>query len=543
MARSRAATAAHSGPAGRPAPADTATGAGTAADADTADGAAPAAAAVPAPATLLAAGTAFAPATLSGRLLGLLHLLTSFALSAVYLVPAFLVAVPAVGTLFTVIAALTDTPRPIGTLAGDLPPLPVLPELPAPPDRPDPPGRPGEGAEAAGPVATAVETLVGSSANGPSPLFVAVLAIALSAAATLLARLACHIQRRRLEDVFGIVESGAPRTAAPLPWPLRALVYLYGRDAWTAVMCCTLTGVQGAVFGGIALGLVVYGIGMTLGSLVGLGYALASESLAVAGSPLVWIALGPLGVCVGVWLVPLLVRMEVEVSRRLLLDAPENLIRRRLAEVQASRSRMVDAAEAERRRIERDLHDGAQQRLLAVTMTLTRARARVDRGGEPDQVRALIDEAQAEAKAVMADLRDVARGLHPRVLTDHGLEAALPVAAGRCPVPVQVRVDLPERPSARAEGVAYYVASEALTNVAKHAGARSVVVRAERVERRGGALLRLAVHDDGAGGADPDSGSGLYGLWDRVNAVDGTLSVHSPPGEGTVLTAEIPWKA
>ncbi|MFC3517846.1 sensor histidine kinase [Streptomonospora nanhaiensis] len=542
MARSRAASAAHSGPGPR---------SGPAADSPPADPAAPERTPDPAPGTGSAAapppaGAGLAPAGLSGRLLGLLHLLTSFALSALYLVPAFLVAVPAVGTLFAVIGAITDTPRPVGSLVG-LPALPGLPERPDPPGLPEPPGRSGpagwDAGDPAGPVASVVEALVGSSANGPSPVLLAALAVVLSAAATLLARLACHIQRRRLEDVFGIVESGPPRPAAALPWPLRALNHLYGRDAWTALMCCTLTGVQGVVFGGIALGLVVYGIGMTLGSLMGLGYAMASETLDVAGSPLVWIALGPLGVSLGVWLVPLLVRLEVEVSRRLLLDAPENLIRRRLAEVQDSRSRMVDAAEAERRRIERDLHDGAQQRLLAVTMTLSRARARFDRGAEPEQIRALIDEARAEAKEVMAELRDVARGLHPRVLTDHGLEAALPVAAGRCPVPVQVRVDLPERPSARAEGVAYYVASEALTNVAKHAGARGVVVRAERVRRRGGAVLRLSVADDGAGGADPDSGSGLYGLWDRVNAVDGTLAVHSPPGEGTVLTAEIPWKA
>ncbi|WP_017621350.1 sensor histidine kinase, partial [Nocardiopsis gilva] len=194
------------------------------------------------------------------------------------------------------------------------------------------------------------------------------------------------------------------------------------------------------------------------------------------------------------------------------------------------------------RRIERDLHDGAQQQLLAVTMTLARARARFDR--DPEQARSLLDQAQAEAKEVMAELREVARGLHPRVLTDHGLEAALPVAAGRCPVPVRVDVDLPDRPSRRAEGIGYYVVCEALTNVAKHAAADNVAVRAERVRgNRRDDLLRLTVTDDGAGGAEPDAGTGLYGLWDRVNAVDGALRVHSPVGEGTVLTADIPWEA
>ncbi|WP_449289393.1 sensor histidine kinase [Nocardiopsis chromatogenes] len=202
---------------------------------------------------------------------------------------------------------------------------------------------------------------------------------------------------------------------------------------------------------------------------------------------------------------------------------------------------MVDAAEAERRRIERDLHDGAQQRLLAVTLTLSRARSRFDR--DPRGARELLDEAQAEAKEVMEELREVARGLHPRVLTDHGLEAALPVAAGRSPVPVKVEVDLEGRPSPRAEGVAYYVASEALTNVAKHARASSARIAVRRVAARRGAVLEVKVSDDGAGGADPERGTGLYGLWDRLDAVDGRLEVRSPEGGGTVLTAEIPWEA
>jgi len=154
-----------------------------------------------------------------------------------------------------------------------------------------------------------------------------------------------------------------------------------------------------------------------------------------------------------------------------------------------------------------------------------------------------VEEARRESRAVIADLRDVAQGLHPRVLTDHGLEAALPVAAARCPVPVRLDIHLDERPSPRAEGVAYYVVCEALTNVAKHADAAAVTVRAERVRRRRGDLLRVTVTDNGRGGADPRAGTGLHGLADRVEAVDGDLFLHSPPGEGTVLTADIPWKA
>ncbi|MBB6173639.1 signal transduction histidine kinase [Nocardiopsis mwathae] len=438
----------------------------------------------------------------SERLVGVLHLLASLVLSALYLLP--------LGML--VVAASWIVLRPIG-LADRI-------------------------AERGGD---------GYAALPVGDLFVegVIFLVLLPPLATLIARLACAVQRHRLESVFGIPAAGVPRpeTAAggrlkPL---LQAAVHLAGRDAWTAVVHSTAIGLQGLVSGGITIGLVVYGIAVAIGSFLGLGYLVLDGGAADVARLITVIAAGLLAAFVGLLLVPLLVGLEVEACRRLLLDDSEVRVRRRLREVTDSRLRMVDAAEAERRRIERDLHDGAQQRLLAVTMTLARARARFDR--DPDRARALLDEAQAEAKEVMAELREVARGLHPRVLTDHGLEAALPVAAGRCPVPVRVDVDLPGRPSPRAEGVGYYVVCEALANVAKHARADSVAVRAERV--RGGRhdLLRLTVTDDGAGGADPEAGTGLYGLWDRVNAVDGTLSVHSPAGEGTVLTADIPWEA
>ncbi|GAA1984042.1 hypothetical protein GCM10009799_06810 [Nocardiopsis rhodophaea] len=360
--------------------------------------------------------------------------------------------------------------------------------------------------------------------------------------ATLIARLSCAVQRNRLESVFGVTGPGALILESLSTGRFRVLGFLFGRDAWTAVVYSTAAGLQGLLSGGITIGLVVYGIAMSIGSFLGLGYLVIDGAAADIARLITVIVGGLLSALLGLLLVPLLVGLEVEAARRLLLDGADVRVRRRLLEVQDSRLRMVDAAESERRRIERDLHDGAQQRLLAVTMTLARARSRFDR--DPDQARDLLDQAQTEAKEAMAELREVARGLHPRVLTDHGLEAALPVAAGRCPVPVRVDVDLPDRPSHRAEGIAYYVVCEALTNVAKHAGADNVAVRAERVrDHSRDDLLRLTVTDDGAGGADPDAGTGLYGLWDRVNAVDGTLRVHSPAGEGTVLTADIPWEA
>ncbi|CAL9346496.1 hypothetical protein SUDANB121_00389 [Nocardiopsis dassonvillei] len=366
--------------------------------------------------------------------------------------------------------------------------------------------------------------------------------VLLPAVAALLARLACRVQRHRLGTVFGIVETAPPDPLAPDGrWP-RLWRFVFGRETWSMVVYTTAAGLHGLLLGGVVVVLVVCGAAVGIGALVGIVFILVQGQPSDLVGPLVQVVLGPLAALVGLRLAPYTVATEVTLHRALLFDAPEVRMRRRLSHVQDSRLRMVDAAEAERRRIERDLHDGAQQRLLALTLTLTRARARV--GTDPDAALELITEAQRESREVMEDLREVARGLHPRVLTDRGLPAALPVAAGRSPVPVRVEVDLAERPSARAEGVAYYVVCEALTNVAKHSGATRVTVSARRVSaRRGGDLLRVAVTDDGRGGADPESGSGLYGLWDRVDAVDGVLTVHSPAGEGTVLTADIPWEA
>ena len=206
----------------------------------------------------------------------------------------------------------------------------------------------------------------------------------------------------------------------------------------------------------------------------------------------------------------------------------------RVGQLEESRARVVDSAEAERRRIERDLHDGAQQRLVALAMNLGRARSRYDE--DPEAARALLDEAHTEAKQALVELRDLARGIHPAVLEDRGLDAALSGLAGRSPVPVTVEVDVGARPSRTIEAIAYFVVAEALTNVAKHARASRASVVVRRLDGR----LRIVVTDDGSGGADPAQGSGLAGLADRVSGVDGRLSVHSPAGGPTVLTVELP---
>ncbi len=210
----------------------------------------------------------------------------------------------------------------------------------------------------------------------------------------------------------------------------------------------------------------------------------------------------------------------------------------------AKRVRAVDVAAAERRRIERDLHDGAQQRLVALALDLGMAREQLAGDADPQAVRTLVEEAHDEAKRALAELRNLARGIHPAVLTDRGLDAAISALAARSPVPVEVdvgRLGGPgagrlDRPPAAVESTAYFVVAEALANVAKHAAGTRAEVRIARE----GEWLVVQVRDDGVGGADPARGSGLAGLADRVAAVDGRFTVTSPQGGPTMIRAELP---
>jgi signal transduction histidine kinase len=206
----------------------------------------------------------------------------------------------------------------------------------------------------------------------------------------------------------------------------------------------------------------------------------------------------------------------------------------KVEEARARRTMAVDVAAAERRRIERDLHDGAQQRLVALAMDLGMAREKFAK--DPEKARALLDEAHDEAKRALTELRNLARGIHPAVLTDRGLDAALSALAARSTVPVDVSVELARRPPPTVESAAYFVVAEALVNVARHAAARHAAVRVSVHDRR----LVVEVRDDGVGGADPRAGSGLAGLGDRITAVDGRFTVSSPPGGPTVIRAELP---
>ncbi|MFK0225863.1 sensor histidine kinase [Streptomyces sp. NPDC090303] len=239
-------------------------------------------------------------------------------------------------------------------------------------------------------------------------------------------------------------------------------------------------------------------------------------------------------VLVGPWVL----RGLVSVDRLLVsgLLGPSRLASR-VTELESDRGVVVDTAAADLRRIERDLHDGAQARLAALAMDLGLAKDKVAR--DPKAAAILVDEAHGEVKLALQELRDLARGIHPAVLTDRGLDAALSAVASRCAVPVSVDVDLPARPAPAIEGIAYFTVSELLTNVTRHARARRAWVDVWR----SGDRLMLQVRDDGVGGAGAGAaGSGLAGLAERVGAVDGVLAVDSPTGGPTTVTAELPWR-
>jgi PAS domain S-box-containing protein len=208
--------------------------------------------------------------------------------------------------------------------------------------------------------------------------------------------------------------------------------------------------------------------------------------------------------------------------------------KRQEEEIRRSRARIVEAADTERRRLERNLHDGAQQRLVSLSLSLRRAQAKL--ASDPLAAKEILGQASSELAVALEELRELARGIHPAMLTDRGLGPALESLVHRAPI----RVDLQSLPADRlpgpVEAAAFYVVSEALTNVAKYAQASAAVVRIEQQD--GYALVEVA--DDGVGGADPAHGSGLRGLADRVEALDGRLDVESPPGRGTVVRAEIP---
>ncbi|MES9604808.1 histidine kinase [Actinomadura sp. NPDC000929] len=345
-------------------------------------------------------------------------------------------------------------------------------------------------------------------------------------------------QRRRYRALVG---EDLPRPAAPGPgrnWR-SAVRRLTTRALWRQVCYHAVAGpllavLDLAVLAVWAAALVAASLYVWIWALppqwriTDLGYTTQAAYITAGGLALLF--LGPR-------LTSALVRLDTRAAEVLLGPSRTEKLTRRVADLAESRAGVLDAADAERRRIERDLHDGAQQRLVSLAVNLGLARATL--GDLPADARKVIDEAHREAKEAIAELNNLVRGLHPAVLEDRGLDAALSGIAARLPIPVRVAVDLPRRPSPTVEAVAYFVVSEALTNVVKHAQATRADVTVERI----GETLLVVVADDGAGGADlaaAGGGTGHAGLAKRVASVDGMFSCHSPAGGPTVITVELP---
>ena len=356
------------------------------------------------------------------------------------------------------------------------------------------------------------------------------------------------VERARFAAVLGETIMPPPPIAPGTVWR-RSFDVVASGATWRALLWTLVLPVLGAVWATVV-------VCLWAGSAVLLSMPLWASRAAGSGGGdeplLLEVVTRPLGgaaaVVAGLLLVPAALlaavgcaRADVALARLLLGASRTAALDRRVATLTTTRAAALDAADAERRRIERDLHDGAQQRLVALAVTLGMASAALedDEGASP-RARELVAAAHAESKAAVAELRDLARGIHPAVLTDRGLDAALSALAARCPVPVVVDVapDATGRCSPTVEATAYFVVAEALTNVARHSGA----ARADVVVRRRGADLLLTVSDDGRGGASASAsaGSGLAGLAQRVAGVDGSLTVTSPPGGPTRLEVGLP---
>jgi signal transduction histidine kinase len=305
------------------------------------------------------------------------------------------------------------------------------------------------------------------------------------------------------------------------------------RDAAYALIRFPLSVLQFVLVSAVwSLGLVLITAPTYFWALPGGGFNLAGHIIRYPGALIAAVLAGLAVLLLSPGVTALLAAGDAAVARGLLGSGREELTAR-IGELETSRARVMDAAEAERMRIERDLHDGAQQRLVSLAMELGRAKAKFDT--DPAGAEAIVSQAHEEAKAALAELRNLVRGVHPPVLSDRGLDAALSGLAALSPVPVTVSVDLPTRPPAAVEAIAYFVVAEGLTNIAKHSHAS----HAQVVVVRSADVLSLEITDDGVGGADP-AGQGLSGLAARVAGVDGRLRVTSPAGGPTTLEVTLP---
>src|SRR3954447_16638338 len=370
---------------------------------------------------------------------------------------------------------------------------------------------------------------------GTATLVIALAGLPLIVAAFAFAHLIARLERGRVQAVFGVEfpNRHIPREGNLLQ---RALRWLGSRGAWLeltyALVALPFVGWIGSALVFFAWGAAIAMLSFPLwGLFADGGHVIFGAEIGYLPSAVAHVAGGAGALYAAPWLARGVAAVQVAMARLLLEAGERERLTARVGALEEPRAGMVAAADAERRRIERDLHDGAQQRLVALAMPLGRARATED----PELSRRLVDEAHGEAKEALVEVGNLARGIHPAGLTDRGLDAAVSALAARCPVPVAVDVDLPRRAGPNAEAIAYFVVAEALTNVAKHSRATRAWLTAEFQHDR----LVVEILDNGVGGAY-SGGLGLSGLRDRVRAIDGDFMVVSPPGTGTTLRVELP---
>ncbi|MFG3419629.1 sensor histidine kinase [Micromonospora sp. NPDC047730] len=317
------------------------------------------------------------------------------------------------------------------------------------------------------------------------------------------------------------------RTAAGDPATYRDLAFLFAHFAYAPAAACLAAG----LWLGAAQGLVMPLIHAVWPGAVDNYLGIPVDSPRNAGLAVV------AGLLVGVgayWLPRGLLHLEHRLTRALLAPTARAALAERVEELADTRAQTVDAQAAELRRIERDLHDGAQARLVAMAMNLGLAEELLAR--DPEAARGLVTEARSAAGTALSELRDVVRGIHPPVLADRGLAGGVAALALGAPLPVDLDVDLPERLAPPLESALYFTVAELITNAARHSGAARVAVRLHRVD----GTVRLTVSDDGRGGADPARGTGLAGIRRRLAVFDGRVRISSPDGGPTVVDVELP---
>jgi signal transduction histidine kinase len=381
-------------------------------------------------------------------------------------------------------------------------------------------------------------TLIALAVGLTLSIILAVVGIPLFALTLLLMPVIGHVERFRVRLLTGIDIPNPYKKITDELWGDKAKAFLTDGALWRDLLYAIVIFPIGVVEFVIA----VVGVSVPL-SLLSIPIILQFNdeiqvtgfwSVASTAESFVLAGIGIVLLLLAAYLFVILARAHGIFARWLIGPSDVEALAARVETLSESRSRMVGVSLEDRRHIERDIHDSTQPRLVSLAMTLGMAREKLDT--DPDGARALIDSAHQQAKEVLVEIRNLVRGLHPSILTDRGLEAAVPALAGQCAVPVAVSVELDDRPSEAVETTAYYIVAEALTNVAKHSRATEAHV----IIQRDNGNLRIDIVDVGVGGASPSPGSGLSGLSDRVDALDGSLEISSPEGGPTRISARLP---